>query len=92
MAEQCVQCGHCCRSSACGIAMLRNAWRTPENGGCTYLNWTGAKYECVAVIEEPALSDSVGGIGSGCSSSMFNQDRRNIPSPEEVIKRKQIYR
>ena len=87
---KCVQCGHCCRSGPCSIAVRLNTWRTPENGMCECLEWTGTHYDCKAIKEHPEWGDSIGGIGSGCSSSMFNTDRINIPSPEEILKRSKI--
>jgi hypothetical protein len=81
--KPCVGCGHCCRTGPCGLANKFNLWRKPEDGGCRALRWNGEKWRCNLVSMDSQYAADLY-IGDGCSSSLFNTDRKNIPTPEII--------
>jgi hypothetical protein len=66
---QCVQCGFCCRVSACGYGK----WNA-EKHQCDFLadDSTCKRYDYIKKREEAVLLPM---MGCGCSSPMFNEDR-----------------
>ena len=74
----CVQCGFCCTLGPCEVAIKKygNDWKSP----CPSLRPAeGGRQLCGEIIDHGEyLGIFMGHIGSGCSSSLFNEMRDNI--------------
>jgi hypothetical protein len=86
----CVGCGYCCHKRPCGLAISR---MKPEEEHCPFPTYHDGRWWC-GLIEQAATPEEREElmqalyIGVGCSSSLFNQDRKNIPTPEEWERRR----
>jgi len=84
----CIGCGYCCRQAPCALAQRIYGGVLEK---CPELVYRDGRWWCRAVenARGPLKRDYEEGvaIGGGCSSSLFNQDRKRIPTPEEVAKR-----
>ena len=89
--KQCVGCGFCCRQAPCAMA-LRIYGRTLTK--CPELVYHDSRWRCRAVehAQGPLYDRYVDDVasGGGCSSTMFIEDRRYIPTPEEIAKREEL--
>ena len=79
MSASCLGCGYCCRMHPCELAYQVHG----DIKDCPSLKWNGVRHICEIVASDPekyARYDNyaVDGIGSGCSSSLFNMWREDI--------------
>lgn len=79
----CVGCGYCCRKAPCALAMRIYGNAITK---CPALSYRDGRWWCDVVDNaRGSLRDEYVktlAIGAGCCSSLFNQDRENIPAPE----------
>jgi hypothetical protein len=76
--EECIGCGYCCLKGICCMGyMLLNTSRPVSR--CPFLIWSEVdkRYWCEAVIRDPRRKSAVA-IGAGCSSSLFNEWRKEV--------------
>ena len=74
--EPCVRCGFCCRRGPCAAGQVTS----PTNPACRFLiqdgiHWNCGKYEEIVKHEK---GNRFPMMGSGCSSTLFNEDRRRV--------------
>lgn len=70
----CVRSGFCCKVATCAVGVAHGA---PQRG-CTFLGGSRpGEYSCELVTRRPELSEIMA-IGSGCSSTLFNEDRDSV--------------
>ena len=84
----CEGCGYCCKKGPCSLYWHTKTaedrglapWLAGE--GCPHLVWDGEanRYWCGVILLAPGVQElkDVIAIGAGCSSSLFNSERRNI--------------
>jgi hypothetical protein len=82
--EPCIRCGYCCSKSPCPYG---------ERVPCAHLAWKdGGEATCLIWDEIVADSDSWGSPapGAGCSSTLFNDWRRERQLSLEMAKKYRI--
>jgi hypothetical protein len=82
---QCVGCGFCCRVAPCDL--VQRIYKIPLTT-CPELIYRDDRWWCGLVEQQPedrrGIYASEVAIGTGCSSSICNQDRSKIPTPAEI--------
>lgn len=74
MIEPCVGCGYCCKKAPCGFGEPESEASTR----CRHLEPNGPVYRCgkYEEIRKAPGSEFSPAFGAGCSSPLFNEDRR----------------
>lgn len=85
--EPCIGCGFCCRQAPCAMAVRIHG----PIEKCPELVYYDGRWWCRAIENARGpLADQYRqavAIGGGCSSTLCNQDRVKIPTPEDIAQR-----
>lgn len=73
--KKCLGCGYCCLKAMCALGTIRLGTYKDR---CPYLRWNGRRYLCDLYLSDPKSLGEKMAIGAGCSSSLFNDWRKEV--------------